>query len=169
MHPHVGSLPGNQQMNCTSPSLSPGSFLAEWQSDTASGYCWDCAVKAGRSGGWAPSARGGQREHEGLVWSVFPLWTKQSLTLAYPKPCLITKQSQLSASPRMQSNSVATALVKILCSSFYLLMSLYEKAWWPNTILFLLTLFILFFFSPHNFFPGSVLQALVTLLHVICF
>lgn len=42
---------------------------------------------------------------------------------------LLPEQSQLSASPRMQSNSVATASVKILYSSFYLFMPLCEKIW----------------------------------------
>lgn len=40
------------------PPSSSGSFVAERQSDTASGYGWDGAVKARRSGEWASFERG---------------------------------------------------------------------------------------------------------------
>lgn len=113
---------------------------------------------------------GGETEQEGLAWSFVPTVREEktnTLNKNAPSPwpipsLLIARQSQLSASPHMQDNSVARASVEILYAPLYLFMPLHEKVWWPNSFLF-------FFFSPHIFFPGSALQALVSLLHAICF
>lgn len=95
----------------------------------------------------------GETEQEGLVWSFVPTVREEktnTLNKNAPSPwpipsLLIARQSQLSASPHMQGNSVARASVEILYAPLYLF---YAPSWKGVVAK---QLFILFFFSSYFF------------------
>ena len=97
----------------------------------------------------------GETEQEGLVWSFVPTVREEktnTLNKNAPSPwpipsLLIARQSQLSASPHMQGNSVARASVEILYAPLYFFLCPFMKRCGGQTAFYSFFLLLIFFFQ----------------------